>query len=140
MLVGKEPLLDSDAPVGYVTSAGYGYTVGRNLLCAYIAADEPVHRVPVLDMGKVPTRAKHASFEVLLDTEALADMQATDARFQRLECHHLIVGELGRSQLRLSGSSFWGHGTACLPHHPIPRYRLSFLTTQKFEPARECQP
>jgi glycine cleavage system aminomethyltransferase T len=24
-----------------VTSAGYGYTVGRNLFCAYVSADEP---------------------------------------------------------------------------------------------------
>ena len=29
------------ASLGRVTSAGYGYTVGRNLFCAYIAADEP---------------------------------------------------------------------------------------------------
>jgi len=31
-----------DAVVGRVTSAGYGYTCGRNVLCAYVAADPPV--------------------------------------------------------------------------------------------------
>jgi glycine cleavage system aminomethyltransferase T len=36
-------VLAGDRVLGRVTSAGYGYTVGRNLLCAYIAADEPVH-------------------------------------------------------------------------------------------------
>jgi len=36
ILVGKEPLLDGDEPVGYVTSAGYGATVGESILYAYL--------------------------------------------------------------------------------------------------------
>ena len=40
-MFGGEIVLLGDRVLGRVTSAGYGYTVGRNLLCAYIAADEP---------------------------------------------------------------------------------------------------
>jgi glycine cleavage system T protein len=36
MLVGKEPLLEGDAPVGYVTSAAYGATMGESLLYGYL--------------------------------------------------------------------------------------------------------
>ena len=36
MLVGKEPLLDGDTPVGYVTSAGYGATMGESILYGYL--------------------------------------------------------------------------------------------------------
>jgi len=42
-LFGGEIVLAGDRVLGRVTSAGYGYTVGRNILCAYVAADEPVH-------------------------------------------------------------------------------------------------
>ena len=41
-LFGGEIVLVGDAVVGRVTSAGYGYTCGRNVLCAYVAADPPV--------------------------------------------------------------------------------------------------
>jgi len=36
MLVGKEPLLEGDTPVGYVTSAGYGATMGESILYGYL--------------------------------------------------------------------------------------------------------
>jgi dimethylglycine oxidase len=36
LLVGKEPLLDGDRPLGYVTSAGYGATVGESILYGYL--------------------------------------------------------------------------------------------------------
>jgi dimethylglycine oxidase len=36
ILVGKEPLLEGDAPVGYVTSAGYGATMGESILYGYL--------------------------------------------------------------------------------------------------------
>ena len=36
MLVGKEPLLDGDTPVGYVTSAGYGATMVESILYGYL--------------------------------------------------------------------------------------------------------
>ena len=39
---GGEIVLAGDRVIGRVTSAGYGYTVGRNILCAYVAASEPV--------------------------------------------------------------------------------------------------
>ena len=42
-MYGGEIVLAGDRVLGRVTSAGYGYTVERNLLCAYIASDEAVH-------------------------------------------------------------------------------------------------
>ena len=39
MLVGKEPLLDGDTPVGYVTSAGYGATLGESILYGYLPVE-----------------------------------------------------------------------------------------------------
>ena len=36
VLVGKEPLLDGDRAIGYVTSAGYGATVGKSVLYGYL--------------------------------------------------------------------------------------------------------
>jgi dimethylglycine oxidase len=36
MLVGKEPLLSGDEPAGYVTSAGYGATMGESILYGYL--------------------------------------------------------------------------------------------------------
>jgi glycine cleavage system T protein len=38
MLVGMEPLLDGSQPVGYVTSAGYGATLGESILYGYLPA------------------------------------------------------------------------------------------------------
>ena len=48
--------------LGRVTSAGYGYTVGRNILCAYVAADEPAHpEYAVEAMGeRHPAHSPHA--------------------------------------------------------------------------------
>ena len=42
-LYGGEIVLAGERVLGRVTSAGYGYTVGRNLLCAYLPADEPAY-------------------------------------------------------------------------------------------------
>jgi glycine cleavage system aminomethyltransferase T len=39
MLVGKEPLLDDGRPVGYVTSAGYGATLGESILYGYLPSE-----------------------------------------------------------------------------------------------------
>jgi sarcosine dehydrogenase len=41
-LFGGEIVLGGDRVLGRVTSGGYGYTVGRNVFCAYVATDEPV--------------------------------------------------------------------------------------------------
>ncbi|KAJ6443658.1 NAD dehydrogenase [Purpureocillium lavendulum] len=38
MVLGKEPVFAGDKAVGYVTSAAFGYTVGRPLAYAYLAA------------------------------------------------------------------------------------------------------
>ena len=42
-LYGGEIVLADGRVLGRVSSGGYGYTVGRNLLCAYLAATEPAH-------------------------------------------------------------------------------------------------
>ena len=34
--MGKEPLLDGDTVLGYVTSANFGYTVGKSIVYAYV--------------------------------------------------------------------------------------------------------
>jgi glycine cleavage system T protein len=39
MLVGKEPLLAGGEPVGYVTSAGYGATLGESILYGYLPVE-----------------------------------------------------------------------------------------------------
>jgi dimethylglycine oxidase len=39
MLVGKEPLLDGDRPVGYVTSAGFGATLGESIVYGYLPVE-----------------------------------------------------------------------------------------------------
>ena len=33
-------MLAGDRVLGRVTSGGYGYTVGRNIFCAYVATDQ----------------------------------------------------------------------------------------------------
>jgi glycine cleavage system aminomethyltransferase T len=38
VLLGKEPILHNDAPVGYVTSANYGYSVGALIAYGYLPA------------------------------------------------------------------------------------------------------
>jgi dimethylglycine oxidase len=39
VLVGKEPLLAGGSPVGYVTSAGYGASVGESILYGYLPVE-----------------------------------------------------------------------------------------------------
>jgi 4-methylaminobutanoate oxidase (formaldehyde-forming) len=36
VLVGRETILRDGEPVGYLTSGGYGYTVGRNIGYGYV--------------------------------------------------------------------------------------------------------
>jgi glycine cleavage system aminomethyltransferase T len=38
IVLGKEPVLQGDEIVGYVTSAGFGYSVGESLVYAYLPA------------------------------------------------------------------------------------------------------
>jgi 4-methylaminobutanoate oxidase (formaldehyde-forming) len=63
-LFGGEIVAMGDRVLGNVKSGGYGYTVGRNLCCAYVAASEPAHpeyaievmgtRYPARRHGKAP--------------------------------------------------------------------------------------
>lgn len=39
VVMGKEPVLDGDRPVGYVTSAAYGYTIGKGIAYAWLPTD-----------------------------------------------------------------------------------------------------
>ncbi|MFE5185894.1 FAD-dependent oxidoreductase [Streptomyces sp. NPDC056628] len=39
VVMGKEPVYDGDRPVGHVTSAGYGYTVGTGIAYAWLPAE-----------------------------------------------------------------------------------------------------
>jgi glycine cleavage system aminomethyltransferase T len=54
VLMGKEPLLSGDRVLGYVTSAGYGYTVGQSILYGYLPLShaEPGAEVEAQYFGK----------------------------------------------------------------------------------------
>ena len=39
LVMGKEPVLKGDRRIGYVTSANFGYTVGRSIAYAYLPAE-----------------------------------------------------------------------------------------------------
>ncbi len=48
--MGSEPVYDGDRPVGYVTSAGYGYTIGKGIAYAWLPAELSTPGRPV-DIG-----------------------------------------------------------------------------------------
>jgi glycine cleavage system T protein len=54
LLVGKEAVLDGDRAVGYVTSAGYGASVGESILFGYLPVDhaEPGTALSVWSEGR----------------------------------------------------------------------------------------
>ena len=54
VVMGKEPVLDGDRSVGYVTSANYGYTVGQSIAYAYLplALAEEGAKVDIEYFGK----------------------------------------------------------------------------------------
>ncbi len=54
VVVGKEPILDGDRALGYVTSAGYGHSVGRSIAYGYLPIDhaEVGTKVDVLYFGE----------------------------------------------------------------------------------------
>src|SRR5262249_7485620 len=54
VVMGKEPILDGDRVLGYVTSANYGYTVGKSLAYGYLplAYATPGTAVTVQFFGK----------------------------------------------------------------------------------------
>ncbi|MGW2888430.1 aminomethyltransferase family protein, partial [Streptomyces griseoruber] len=47
VVMGKEPVYDGDRPVGYVTSAAYGYTVGKGIAYAWLPAGLAVPGTPL---------------------------------------------------------------------------------------------
>jgi 4-methylaminobutanoate oxidase (formaldehyde-forming) len=74
-MFGGEIVLAGERVLGRITSAGYGYTVGRNLLCAYIAADEPSHAEYTVEvMGERYPAVRHT--QPLYDPERKALLAA----------------------------------------------------------------
>src|SRR3954452_24711112 len=57
VLVGKEPILDGARAVGYVTSAGYGATVGESILYGYVPVE---HAEPGTPLAVHSEGADHA--------------------------------------------------------------------------------
>jgi 4-methylaminobutanoate oxidase (formaldehyde-forming) len=49
-LHGGEVVLAGDRVLGRVTSGGFGHTLGRNILCAYLAADEPADTAVTIEV------------------------------------------------------------------------------------------
>jgi glycine cleavage system T protein len=47
VVLGKEPIWHGDAPVSYVTSANYGYSIGRGIAYGYLPAAIAVEGTPV---------------------------------------------------------------------------------------------
>jgi glycine cleavage system aminomethyltransferase T len=47
--MGKEPVYDGESCVGYVTSAAYGYTIGKGIAYAWLPAElsEPGRTVEI---------------------------------------------------------------------------------------------
>ena len=39
VVMGKEPIMDADRVLGYVTSANYGHTIGRGIVYGYLPTD-----------------------------------------------------------------------------------------------------
>ena len=39
VVMGKEPIMDADRVLGYVTSANYGHTIGRCIVYGYLPVD-----------------------------------------------------------------------------------------------------
>ncbi len=54
VVMGKEPLLDGDRVLSYVTSAGYGHSIGRGIVYGYLPSGytEPGTSVDVLYFGE----------------------------------------------------------------------------------------
>jgi glycine cleavage system aminomethyltransferase T len=47
IVMGKEPILNGERVLGYVTSANYGYTVGKAILYGYLPVDHTVEGTSV---------------------------------------------------------------------------------------------
>ena len=71
LLVGKEPILDGERALGYVTSSGYGATVGESILYGYLPVS---HAEPGTALAVHSERADHA---VTVVTEPRFDPEMT---------------------------------------------------------------
>jgi glycine cleavage system aminomethyltransferase T/glycine/D-amino acid oxidase-like deaminating enzyme len=74
MVMGREPVYADGAPAGYVTSAGYGYTVGAPIAYAWLPASASRPGTPV-EIEYFGTRLK-----ATVATEPLFDPQLTRIR------------------------------------------------------------
>jgi dimethylglycine oxidase len=54
VVIGKEPILHERAVVGYVSSANYGYTVGKSIAYGYLPTElaEPSTKLAIEWFGK----------------------------------------------------------------------------------------
>jgi dimethylglycine oxidase len=57
VVMGKEPVYDGDQPVGYVTSAAFGYTIGKGIAYAWLPAQLATPGRP-LDIGYFDQRVR----------------------------------------------------------------------------------
>ncbi|MCB0195092.1 MAG: aminomethyltransferase family protein, partial [Anaerolineae bacterium] len=67
VVLGKEPILDGDQKLGYVTSAGYGYSVGKFIIYGYLPIDYATEgtkvEVAYFDKRYTATVAKEPLFD-----------------------------------------------------------------------------
>ncbi|GAA4225885.1 glycine cleavage system aminomethyltransferase T/glycine/D-amino acid oxidase-like deaminating enzyme [Streptosporangium album] len=73
VVMGKEPVYDGDRPVGYVTSAAYGHTIGRGIAYAWLPA-----------ALSVPGRALQIGYFDRRITAAVAEEPLYDPAMKRL--------------------------------------------------------
>jgi glycine cleavage system aminomethyltransferase T len=61
VVMGKEPILLDGEPAGYVTSAGFGFSVGESIAYGYLPASvEPGRRVEIEYFGcRHPAMVRH---------------------------------------------------------------------------------
>jgi dimethylglycine oxidase len=73
VVLGKEPVYDGDDPVGYVTSAAYGYTIGKGIAYAWLPAELAI-----------TGRSLHIGYFDRRITAVVAEEPLFDASMQRL--------------------------------------------------------
>ena len=67
VVMGKEPIRADGRVVGYVTSANYGYSIGRGIAYGYLPAEVAVEGTPVQVEYFDEPIAAHVSAEPLWD-------------------------------------------------------------------------
>ncbi|MGW0735019.1 GcvT family protein [Streptomyces sp. NPDC002851] len=73
VVMGKEPVYDGDRPVGYVTSAAYGYTIGKGIAYAWLPAELAT-----------PGRTLHIGYFDQLIPAVVGEEPLFDPKMQRL--------------------------------------------------------